>query len=357
MLSKAVISSAVFVGFVNAAAIGRRQDFSSASFPVPSSVVPSSVSTPIPGPTDVPAGCPSVVLPLTNGTDFVNGTNSIDGTDPDINDPIIFDGDDGSDFNSTSTLNSTTAYNLTTVNSTDVNSTDTDPTDTNTDEGETWGQWGTNIGNYYANLYPTPDSVPGLSLYERSPAPETWAEWGQNIGDYWANRYASPDDVPGLPQYKRGPSPFSIGVASDFSNLFGDYYGNKYRRAPAPETWAEWGENVGNYWANQYASPDDVPGLVQYKRAPFSIGNPSDFGNLFGDYYGNKYKRDIQPADAIASIRNLQIDVQTQMINEGKGDNLLNVIGQLESLVAQATVPGADLTSIVNQAQDIVNNA
>jgi len=289
MLSKAVISSAVFVGFVNAAAIGRRQDFSSASFPVPSSVVPSSVSTPIPGPTGVPAGCPSVVLPLTNGTNFVNGTNSIDDTDPEINDPIIFDDEDGSDFNSTSTLNSTT------YNSTDVNSTDTNPTDTNTDGGETWGQWGTNIGNYYANLYPTPDSVPGLPLYERSPAPETWAEWG---------------------------------------------------------------ENVGNYWANQYASPDDVPGLAQYKRAPFSIGNlASNFGNLFGDYYGNKYKRDIQPADAIASIRNMQIDVQTQMINEGKGDNLLNVIGQLESLVAQATVPGADLTSIVNQAQNIVNNA
>ena len=29
-----------------------------------------------------------------------------------------------------------------------------------------------------------------------------------------------------------------------------------------PETWEDWGTHVGNYYANKYGSPDDVPGLA-----------------------------------------------------------------------------------------------
>ena len=29
-----------------------------------------------------------------------------------------------------------------------------------------------------------------------------------------------------------------------------------------PETWEDWATNVGNYYANKYGSPDDVPGLA-----------------------------------------------------------------------------------------------
>jgi hypothetical protein len=90
------------------------------------------VSSPVPGPSGVPAGCPSVVLPTntnSNGTDAVNGSDPTlvgDGTD----DPMIFDNGNGSDPDSTTNVNSTT-----------------DGSSTNDGQGETWGEWGTNIGN------------------------------------------------------------------------------------------------------------------------------------------------------------------------------------------------------------------
>ena len=31
--------------------------------------------------------------------------------------------------------------------------------------------------------------------------PQTWGEWGNQVGDYYANKYGSPDDVPGLAHY------------------------------------------------------------------------------------------------------------------------------------------------------------
>jgi hypothetical protein len=99
------------------------------------------------------------------------------------------------------------------------------PVNVETRSPETWGEWGSAIGNYWAHRYASPDDVPGLPHYKRSPEPETWAEWGKNVGEYWAHRYATPDDVPGLRHYKREPEPLSIGdLASDFGNLFGDYY-------------------------------------------------------------------------------------------------------------------------------------
>lgn len=64
---------------------------------------------------------------------------------------------------------------------------------------ETWVEWGSAIGNvslgfiyscvlplmegqHYANLYGSPDNVPGLPHYKRSPEPMTWGEWGSAIG-------------------------------------------------------------------------------------------------------------------------------------------------------------------------------
>jgi hypothetical protein len=111
---------------------------------------------------------------------------------------------------------------------------------------ETWGEWGTNVGNYYADRYHSPDDVPGLRHYgtetdsdgtvsnndrtvtdnggtvtnNDGTQSETWDEWGHNVGEYYSNLYGSPDDVPGLRHYKREP-------------------------APEPETWAEWGKHVG----------------------------------------------------------------------------------------------------------------
>jgi hypothetical protein len=36
---------------------------------------------------------------------------------------------------------------------------------------------------------------------------------------------------------------------------------------------------------------------------------------------------------------------------------MLTVIGQIENLVAQAVVPGADAYGLLQQAQDLVNNS
>jgi hypothetical protein len=36
---------------------------------------------------------------------------------------------------------------------------------------------------------------------------------------------------------------------------------------------------------------------------------------------------------------------------------MLSVLGQIENLIAQAVAPGADLNSLLQQAQDVVNNS
>jgi hypothetical protein len=61
--------------------------------------------------------------------------------------------------------------------------------------------------------------------------------------------------------------------------------------------------------------------------------------------------------DAIALIRTMQIDVQSKMIDAGRGDSVMSVISQLENLVVQANTAGSDPNAILVQAQDIVNNA
>ncbi|KAF9779809.1 hypothetical protein BJ322DRAFT_1113113 [Thelephora terrestris] len=195
---------------------------------------------------------------------------------------------------------------------------------------ETWGQWGSNIGNYYANKYGSPDQVSGLprpwlnnkrepstpSTQVKKPAPtqvkvpsaandnsyalaakrepESWEEWGTNIGNYYANQYGSPSDVPGLPQFKREPSPptqvkkptpTQVKVPSAAND---ESYALAAKREP--ETWEEWGTNVGNYYANQYGSPSDVPGLPQYKREPSPEPETwEEWGTNIGNYYSNKY--------------------------------------------------------------------
>jgi len=53
----------------------------------------------------------------------------------------------------------------------------------------------------------------------------------------------------------------------------------------------------------------------------------------------------------------LQTDVTSSLVAAGKGDTILTVVDQLENLVTQASVPGADLAGLLSQAQDIVNNA
>ena len=149
-------------------------------------------------------------------------------------------------------------------------------------EPETWAEWGNNIGNYYSNEYSSPDNVPGLPQSKREP--ETWDQWGQNIGNYYASKYPTPDSVPGLPHFKRDELVANVG--RDSVNMHGSLPHRKREPSPEPETWEEWGTNIGNSYANQYGSPDDVPGLPHYKREPETW---EEWGTNVGNYYANQY--------------------------------------------------------------------
>ena len=48
-------------------------------------------------------------------------------------------------------------------------------------------------------LYPHGLSPDFLSSPHFKREPETWEHWAANVGDYYANKYGSPDNVPGLP--------------------------------------------------------------------------------------------------------------------------------------------------------------
>jgi hypothetical protein len=374
MISKVVVSSAILVAVANAAAIGRRQDMSSS---LPSSSLPASSQVSSAGPQ--PSSVNEIVLPPNgSNTTLVLPTN---GTvlPPNGSDETLVLPSNGSNLNSR-----------------DTNSTDTNSTSTSTNsQGETWGQWGSAVGDYYSSLYASPDDVPGLPQFNKretwgqwgdaagnyyssiyaSPddvpglpqfnkrSPETWGQWGNSIGNYYANMYNSPDDVPGLPQFnKRSPQIWGDAIPTDFANGLV----KPYKRAP--ETWGQWGDAIGNYYSNLYGSPDDVPGLPQFnKRAPETWGQ---WGDAVGNYYSSIYaspddvpglpqfnKRQETPDEVVSQIRQLQVNVTSSMQASGKGDSVLIVVDQLENLVTLAEEPGADLSSILSQAQNIANNA
>jgi hypothetical protein len=61
--------------------------------------------------------------------------------------------------------------------------------------------------------------------------------------------------------------------------------------------------------------------------------------------------------DSVESqLRALQQQVVNTWVDLGRGNSVLPVVGQLESLITQATTPGADGAALLKQAQDLVNN-
>jgi len=57
----------------------------------------------------------------------------------------------------------------------------------------------------------------------------------------------------------------------------------------------------------------------------------------------------------VSQLRNLQQQVVNTWMNLGKGNRMVPVVGQLESLIAQASAPGADGPALLKQAQSLVN--
>jgi len=124
--------------------------------------------------------------------------------------------------------------------------------------------------------------------------------WSKSVGNYHVNKTGSPSDVPGLPRFKREP-----GLWKQWDRLFnvtyrrqleplidsGHYFKSSdysmpdhdddhsahhnYKREPSPESWEEWGTNIGNYYANKYEAPNQVPGLprpwLNNKREPETL--------------------------------------------------------------------------------------
>jgi len=50
----------------------------------------------------------------------------------------------------------------------------------------------------------------------------------------------------------------------------------------------------------------------------------------------------------------MEQEVVNTWVNLGKGDQMLDVVGQLESIIAQAVAPGADGAALLKQAQALV---
>jgi len=59
----------------------------------------------------------------------------------------------------------------------------------------------------------------------------------------------------------------------------------------------------------------------------------------------------------VAQLRALEQQVMSTYVNLGKGDEMLSVVVQIENIIAQAVAPGADLNSLLQQAQNLVNNS
>jgi hypothetical protein len=59
----------------------------------------------------------------------------------------------------------------------------------------------------------------------------------------------------------------------------------------------------------------------------------------------------------VAQLRALEQQVLNTWVDLGKGNSMLSVVGQIESIIAQAVAPGADGASLLKQAQDLVYNS
>jgi len=101
-----------------------------------------------------------------------------------------------------------------------------------------------------------------------------WAELDNIIGDLKSGS-SKTYKRQWAPSINWGPLVKSFPSNTDHSA----HYNSKRELSPEPETWEEWGTNVGNHYANQYGTPDQVPGLprpgLNSKREQDNHGSPN----------------------------------------------------------------------------------
>lgn len=68
-------------------------------------------------------------------------------------------------------------------------------------------------------------------------------------------------------------------------------------------------------------------------------------------------RRDDNADSVVSKMRDLEQQVMNTFVDQGKGDVMLSVLVQIDNLIAQAVAPGADLNSLLQQAQDLVNSS
>ena len=86
---------------------------------------------------------------------------------------------------------------------------------------------------------------------------QTWAEWGHDLGNFYAQKYSSTDSVEGL-----------LGT------------GNTRLPDAPPQTWAEWRKDVGVHYSTEYRTPNTMPQFGQKKAQTWK-----DWGKSVGEYY------------------------------------------------------------------------
>ena len=87
-----------------------------------------------------------------------------------------------------------------------------------------------------------------------------WAEWGLNLGNFYAQKYTNPQ---------------SAGMAQ------------------ADQTWAEWGQGLGKSHAQKYSSPDNVEGHPETGKTRLRDTPPqtwAEWGKDLGEFHSAQYR-------------------------------------------------------------------
>ena len=208
---------------------------------------------------------------------------------------------------------------------------------------EAWSEWGESVGNYYGDKYKSPSAVPGLPQFKRflgmhSSKPKGSKRQLEALVESSQDDSSPDPDTDDLHFFKRGlwshldhvlnPNnnktyrrqlkPLVDGghhfKSSDFSipdrdDDHGAHHDSKREPSPEPETWEEWGTNIGNHYANKYGAPSQVPGLprpwLNNKREPEAPAEWEPFQGFYPPRVWNLASRSEEGEDgSLASRKN-----------------------------------------------------
>ena len=89
---------------------------------------------------------------------------------------------------------------------------------------------------------------------------QTWDQWGQSLGKFYAQEYSSPDNAEGLPGTRKTCLPDA-----------------------APKTWTEWGRDLGEFYSAQYGN---MPQFGQQKAQAWG-----EWGRSIGEYHSSPWTK------------------------------------------------------------------